>query len=281
MIPSKALVVLSGGQDSSTCLFWAVKQYGVDNVSAVTFDYNQRHLIEIDAAKTVAQLAGVYARHEVVSLGPILKSTSPLTDPNQALEQYTDFQSMDETIGDRIEKTFVPMRNALFLTLAANRAAVQGAHYIVTGVCQADNANYPDCRIDFIIVQQGAINRALGTDIGEDGRHITIDTPLMNMSKAQSIQLAMSIKGAYSALAYTHTAYDGQFPPTGKDHATILRAHGFEEAGVPDPLILRAWKLGLMKLPTTENYALASVRIAMDVIATELNRTGLLHWWDK
>lgn len=241
---TRALVVLSGGQDSTTCLFWAKQNF--DEVHAVTFDYNQRHRREIDAARKVAELAQV-ASHEVVELGPILKGRSPLTNPAEELEQYESFAEMDKIIGDRVELTFVPMRNALFLTIAANRAVVLDCYDLVTGVCQEDNANYPDCREAFVDAQERTIGLALGVDFH-------IHTPLMHLSKAASIRLAYSIPGAYDALAYSHTAYDGAYPPTGHDHATMLRAEGFRAAGVPDPLILRAVREGLMKLPDSANY---------------------------
>lgn len=239
----KAMVVLSGGQDSTTCLAWAAKYFG--EVHAVTFDYNQRHRREIQAAVDVAKLVGV-ASHEIITLGPILQGRSPLTDPEQPLEVYSDFDSMSKTIGDRVELTFVPMRNALFLTLAANRAICRDIHNLVTGVCQADGANYPDCRQVFIDAQQDTITTALGTDF-------SIHTPLMNLSKARSIDMMASLN-QYELLAFTHTSYDGQYPPVGKDHATLLRAQGFLEADVPDPLVVRAWMEDLIDLPNTPNY---------------------------
>lgn len=242
----KALVVLSGGQDSTTCLFWAKQQFG--EVHAVTFDYNQRHSVEIDAARKVAELAQV-ASHEVVPIGPILAGRSPLTNPNETLEQYDSAEQMERVIGNRVELTFVPMRNALFLTLAANRAVCMDCFDLVTGVCEQDNANYPDCRAEFIAAQELAIEKALGVP------RFVIHTPLMYLSKADSVLLAIKIPGAYDALAFSHTAYDGQYPPVGRDHATVLRASGFEIAGVPDPLVVRAWREGLMPLPTTANYA--------------------------
>lgn len=241
----RALVVLSGGQDSTTCLYWAKEEY--DEVHAITFNYNQRHQIEIDAARTVAKMAGVKS-HLILGLGPILESTSPLTNPDAELETYENYQSMDDIIGDRVEKTFVPMRNALFLTIAANRAVVLGCEYIVTGVCQQDNANYPDCRATFITAMENMVYHSL------DDNAISIETPLMFLSKSESIRLAQTLEGCMDALAYTHTAYDGKYPPTSKDHASTLRAQGFLEAGVPDPLVLRAVLEGLMPLPMTANY---------------------------
>ncbi len=246
MNTTKALVVLSGGQDSTTCLFWAKQQF--NEIHALTFDYNQRHRREIKAAEKVAALAGV-ASHEILELGPILKGRSPLTNPAEQLETYNNYDQMDKIIGDRVELTFVPMRNALFLTLAANRAVVLDCHNLVTGVCQQDNANYPDCRSEFVDAQEQTINKALGLV-----REFIIHTPLMHLSKARSIRLAKLIPGAYEALAWTHTAYDGGYPPTSKDHANTLRAQGFLEAGEPDPLVVRAWQEGLMPLPETPNY---------------------------
>ena len=247
----KALVVLSGGQDSTTCLAWAIAQ-GYQ-VSAVTFNYNQRHSIELEAAKNVAKIAGI-TDHEVVTLGPILKGTSPLTDSNQELETYQDFASMDAIIGDRVEKTFVPMRNALFLTIAANRAVVAGAPFLVTGVCEADNANYPDCRQTFVSAQEWAINEALGyNDRLNHPNAMRILTPLIRMGKAESIKLMRDL-GSLAWLAFSHTAYDGTYPPVSKDHASVLRAQGFVESGLPDPLVLRAFSEGLMELPDSDNY---------------------------
>ena len=247
---TSAWVVLSGGQDSTTCLYWAKNRF--DAVHAITFDYGQSHIREIDAAETVAVKAGVNS-WRVVEIPSILKGRSPLIDAGENLEQYEDFESMDETIGDRVELTFVPMRNALFLTIAANRAVCADVYDIVTGVCQSDNANYPDCRDSFIRHQTSAINYALGLE--HKKQRVTIHTPLMNLTKAQSIDLACKLDGCYKALEDTHTSYDGQYPPTGKDHATVLRAHGFEEAGLPDPLIMRAAGDGLMEIPLTSNYS--------------------------
>lgn len=242
---TKALVILSGGQDSTTCLFWAKQTF--DEVHAVTFDYNQRHAREIEAAQKVAELADVVS-HEIIRLGPILKGRSPLTDGTVALETYRSYDEMDGIIGDRVELTFVPMRNALFLTIAANRAVCMGIHNLVTGVCEADNANYPDCRATFIDAQEMTIRRALGVEA------FNICTPLMKLNKAQSVTLAAMLPGCMDALAYSHTAYSGEYPPVTQDHATVLRAEGFRRAGYPDPLIVRAWREGLMQLPATENY---------------------------
>jgi 7-cyano-7-deazaguanine synthase len=227
---SKALVVLSGGQDSTTCLFWAKTVF--EEVHAVTFNYGQRHALEIEAARAVARMAGV-ASHEVIDVPGVLRSRSPLTDSSTELETYSDFESMDAIIGDRVELTFVPMRNAFFLTLAANVALARDCFDLVTGVCQQDNANYPDCRQSFIDAQAHTINEALGIT------KFRIHTPLMSLSKAESVKLAINLVGCMDAMAFSHTCYAGRFPPCGKCHACVLRAHGFVEAGVADPVVVR------------------------------------------
>jgi 7-cyano-7-deazaguanine synthase len=233
----KTVVILSGGQDSTTCLFWA-REY-VDEVYAITFDYAQRHRVEIEAAKTVAKMAFV-KEHRIVKLPKnTLLSTSPLTS-NAKLETYKDFASMEKIIGDRRELTFVPMRNDLFLTLAANYAEHVGAKSLVTGVCEADNANYSDCRKSFIEAKENAINQALGYE--DNGPRMRILTPLIHLTKAKSIELASKIPDAMEALAYTHTCYAGEVPPCGKCHACVLRAEGFAQAGIADPLIERTMK---------------------------------------
>lgn len=245
----KVLVVLSGGQDSTTCLFLAKASY--DEVHAVTFDYGQRHRIEIDAARKVAEMAGV-ASHEVIDCSGLLVSTSPLTSAN-ALEQYTDHDQMEKVIGDRVELTFVPMRNTLFLAIAANRAIALGCRHIVTGICQADNANYPDCTNMFRGRVQDAFNESL-FGMRHHSNELRIIAPLIFMTKSESVRLANSLEGCMEALAYSHTSYDGKYPPTDMNHSNVLRAKGFEDAGMPDPLVLRAVSDGLMPLPKTVNY---------------------------
>lgn len=246
------LVVLSGGQDSTTCLFWARHSYPDCDVHAITFNYGQRHSIELEAAARVAQMALVKS-HEVVNLpGDTLVSTSPLLSSVE-LEQYDSYERMVEVVGDRVEATFVPMRNTLFMTIAANRAVALGAQAIVTGICQADGSNYTDCTRKYVAQMERLINVSLGLSMDDD-RYIDVLTPLMDYSKAQSVMLAQQLPGCMDALAYSHTSYDGKYPPTDRNHANVLRAQGFVEANVPDPLVLRAWTEGLMDLPDTPNY---------------------------
>lgn len=241
---TKALVILSGGQDSTTCLFWALHRF--TEVHAITFDYGQRHQIEIESALKVARMAGVKS-HEVISIPNCLHSTSPLTS-DTILEQYENPKQMAEVIGDRVEATFVPMRNTLFFTIAMNRAVELRCYDLVTGICQEDNANYPDCTEAFRQAFQFMANQSLGVS------KFRIHAPLMKLSKCETVRLAHNLPGCWEALAYTHTSYDGKYPPTDRNHANILRAEGFAQAGLPDPLVLRAWKEGVMNLPETSNY---------------------------
>lgn len=240
-----AVCILSGGQDSTTVLFDMKQRY--DPLYAITFDYGQKHAVEMNAAMKVAAMAGV-KEHRVSTLSDLL-SSSPLVNPEQKLEEYKTFDAMVGVIGDRTEVTFVPMRNLLFLTMAANYAKHVGAKVIGLGVSEEDTANYPDCRASFIFAAELAIQAALKEDM-------TIYTPLITLSKANSVRLALCIPGCYKALAYSHTAYSGEYPPVTQDHATVLRAEGFRRSGVPDPMIVRAYLEGkLDNLPDTDNYS--------------------------
>jgi len=225
---SKCLVVLSGGQDSTTCLFWAKSKF--DEVHAVTFDYGQKHSIELESAKKIAKMAGV-ASHEVIELGPVLKGTSPLVNSDYEVGQYPSHEELPEGV----EPTFVPARNILFLTIAANRAACLGITDMVTGVCQEDFAGYHDCRHTFIV----AMTKALGEGIYGSDFVFDIHTPLMFMTKRDSVDLACKLEGCMEALAYSHTCYNGQYPPCGHCHACLLRQKGFDHAGIEDPLFER------------------------------------------
>ena len=243
----KALVILSGGQDSTTCLFWALEQF--KEVYAVTYNYGQRHIRELQAARDVVSLAGRVLEHQVITVGAILQGASPLVSSNE-LEQYPDMHSLP----GGLEKTFVPGRNLLFLTLAANHAYARGILNLVTGVCEEDFGGYPDCRKVFIDAAQQAIRMGFGYDDNDRFAELEIHTPLMFKSKSESVHMARMMPSCWTALAFTHTAYDGQYPPVGNDHATLLRAKGFAEANLPDPLVLRAVEEGLMQLPDAPNY---------------------------
>jgi len=217
----KAVVVFSGGQDSTTCLYWALDKFGQENVTSLTFDYGQRHRIELQAAQTIAKLAGV--TNVVLPINTFAEiGGNALTDK---------IQVETDTNTDELPNTFVPGRNLIFLSFAGAHAYTLGAQHLVTGVAQTDYSGYPDCREPTIQAMQTALR--LGMEY-----ELSIYTPLMHLSKAQTIELAQQV-GAIDALAYSHTCYNGAVPPCGECQACALRAKGFAEAGVEDPLIAR------------------------------------------
>lgn len=233
---AKALVLLSGGQDSTTCLFWAKQAY---DPIALTIAYGQRHALELQAARKVAELAQV--QHHELSVGKILMGASPLINMGVAVGHYAKAEDMP----GGVEPTFVPGRNILFLTIAANWAVAHGAEVLVIGVSQEDYGGYPDCRAAFINRMRQALNQGLfGRETGNGT--LEIATPLLQKTKKQTVEMAVNLPGCWDALAFSHTCYDGQYPPNPNNHASILRARGFKEAGLGDPLILRAKAEGLL-----------------------------------
>ncbi len=219
---NKALVVLSGGQDSTTCLYWAIDRFGVDAVSSLTFDYGQKHRVELACAEEIAKLAGV-------------KNTVLPIDTFRVLGGNALTDDMDVKPGvdpdTQLPNTFVPGRNLVFLTYAAAFAYQRNISNLVTGVAQTDYSGYPDCRNETIESLQQSIRLGMESDI-------SIHTPLMWLSKAETVKLAEEL-GALGAMAYSHTCYNGQQPPCGDCEACRLRAKGFEEAGIADPLVER------------------------------------------
>lgn len=214
----RALVVLSGGQDSTTCLYWAIDRFGRHNVEAVTYDYGQRHRIELECARQVAEQAGIRQTELPIDTFAALGGNS-LTDSEI---------DVAAGLGGSLPNTFVPGRNLIFLTFAAAYAWPRGIADIVTGVAQTDYSGYPDCR-------QETIDSLVTTlQLGME-RKFTIHTPLMTLSKKETVLLAEKL-GALDAMALTHTCYEGQRPPCGECAACLLRAKGFSEAGIEDPL---------------------------------------------
>ena len=170
----RAVVVFSGGQDSTTCLIQALNQY--DEVHCVTFDYGQRHRAEIDVARALALKLGAKA-HKVLDVGLLNElAVSSLTRENIPVPDY----SPDAT---GIPNTFVPGRNILFLTLAAIYAFQVKAEAVITGVCETDFSGYPDCRDEFVKALSHAVNLGMAS-------HIRFETPLMWINKAETWALA-------------------------------------------------------------------------------------------
>lgn len=236
------MVVLSGGQDSTTCLLEARARYDV--VHAISFNYGQRHQRELSSAVEVGKIVGVDS-HDVVDVQGLLRGRSPLVNPSTELETYTDHDSMEKIIGNRVELTFVPLRNPLFLLVAANYALAHDCYTLMTGVCQMDNANYPDCTAEFVVAAESMMNLALGfNDVGYTGQRMVIEAPLLFLSKADTVRLAQAHgELGYRAIAATHTCYAGEYPPCGKCHACVLRAEGFKQAGVSDPLVVESTRM--------------------------------------
>lgn len=223
MSGGRALVVLSGGQDSTTCLHWALRQF--DHVEAVTFDYGQRHRVELSAARHIASQAGV--RHHLLPINTFAAlGGNALTDASITPE--TGVRTGDDS---QLPNTFVPGRNLLFLTLAAALAYRRDLQVIVTGVCETDFSGYPDCRDDTMKAMQLALS------LGMDKRFL-IDTPLMWIDKADTWQLARDLGGdplVNLIIEHTHTCYQGDRTHRhawgygcGTCPACELRARGFE-----------------------------------------------------
>jgi 7-cyano-7-deazaguanine synthase len=210
-----ALVVFSGGQDSTTCLAYALAHH--TTVQVVTFDYSQRHRIELVQAATLAQLAGVH-QHQIEMTWLNTLAPSALTRADIAIEEKEG----------ELPTTFVDGRNLFFLSVASVIAKQQGIHTIYTGVCETDFSGYPDCRNEFIKSLETTLQ--LGLDYP-----IEIRTPLMWMTKAETV-LMMKDLGHLDWYAETHTCYEGHRPACGTCPACILRLKGFAEAGIPDPL---------------------------------------------
>lgn len=225
---SKALVILSGGQDSTTCL--AIARRDFNEVHGITFNYQQRHSIELESAIAVSKALAINS-HEIINIGSVFKSESPLVSDN-FLGQYNSVTELPQ----EIEPTFIPGRNILFLTIAANRAYALEITDIFLGVCETDFAGYWDCRQSFI----DAIKAALGEGMYGEKDIYRIHTPLMHLTKAQSVHLAQEVFGEHftEITELTHTCYGGIKGGCGKCHACILRDRGFREAGLDDPI----WK---------------------------------------
>ena len=216
---TSAIVVLSGGQDSTTCLFWAINKF--NSVETVTFDYGQRHRIELEAAQKIAKLAGVKNTILPIDTFGILGGNS-----------LTGKEAVDESSQEgELPNSFVPGRNLIFLTFAAAFAYQREIKDLVTGVCQTDYSGYPDCRQNTIEAIQLAINLGMESNV-------MIHTPLMWMTKSETVKFAEEV-GALEALAWSHTCYNGEVPPCGQCPACELRAKGFVEGGIPDPLLER------------------------------------------
>ena len=237
----KAVVLLSGGLDSATCLAIA-KAEGFDPF-ALTFRYGQRHRAELDAAARIARAA---TGHDVIDIDLAQFGGSALTGDADVPKGRTA-----EDIADGIPVTYVPARNTVFLALALARAETLGARDIFIGVNALDYSGYPDCRPEFVAQFESLANLATKTGVeaaGGAGQKITIHAPLIDLNKSQIIQrgLELGVDYAGTLSCYDPESHDpepGDRPgktPGGVRHcgrcdACLLRKKGFAEAGVPDP----------------------------------------------
>lgn len=218
----RAVVLLSGGLDSATCLAIASKDF---EVYALTFDYGSRHSREITRAKSLAAHYEVMD-HTVMKIELNAIGGSSLTDLNIPVEH----RPISE-IGKSIPSSYVPARNLTFLSLGIALAEVVGAGKVFIGVNSVDYSGYPDCRPEFIAAFQKAA--AVGTRTGTEGGPITIETPLLHLSKADIIRKGNSLGVPFDL---TWTCYSGEKKPCGKCESCRLRLEGFREAGLVDPV---------------------------------------------
>jgi len=225
-MPKHAVVLLSGGMDSATCLAIAKSEGFV--VHALSFRYGQRHIGELEAASRVAQAVGV-AEHRIVTLDPAAFTGSSLTSGGGAVPK----DRSDHDIGHGIPSTYVPARNTIFLAYALGYAEVLGAADVFIGINALDYSGYPDCRPEFIEAFETMAR--LATKAGVEGTApLSIHSPLLRLTKAEIVRKGVALGVDYGL---TLTCYDPS--PTGLAcghcDACTLRRKGFVEAGVADP----------------------------------------------
>lgn len=217
----KCIVLLSGGLDSTTTLYYVLKKKF--KPICLIFDYGQRHKKEITCAKKIAKQLNL--DYFIVKIKLPWKGSS-LLDSNMDIPTHKILRS------NTIPSTYVPARNMIFLSYAVSLAEVIKANYIFYGANQIDFSGYPDCREDFIKAFQIMANKS--TKLGLSGKKIKIVAPLINYSKAQIIKLALKLK---VPLHLTWSCYEGKSEPCGKCDACRYRKFGFEKLGVADPLL--------------------------------------------
>lgn len=216
----QAIVLLSGGLDSATTLFYAIKK-GY-KAFALIFDYGQRHKKEIALAKKIARSAG--CGYHVVKIGFPWKG-SALLDKNAILSQRRDIGK-----AKGIPATYVPARNIIFLSFAASFAEAIGAQAIFIGANARDYSGYPDCRPAFFKAFKEVLKK--GSKTGVEGHVLKIETPLIGKTKAEIIRLGLQLKVPYRL---TWSCYEGGKKPCGVCDSCLFRNKGFKELGLKDP----------------------------------------------
>jgi 7-cyano-7-deazaguanine synthase len=228
-----AIVLLSGGLDSTTCLAIA-RAEGFAPV-ALSFRYGQRHTVELDCARRIAADAGV--EHVVADIDLAAFGGSALTDAALEVPKHDDVAELaDEAAasgaGGEIPITYVPARNTIFLSFALAVAEVRGAADVFIGVNAVDYSGYPDCRPEFVAAFEAMAN--LATRAAVEGQRLTVHTPLIELTKAEIIRrgIALGVDFGLTSTCYDPGADGGA---CGRCDACLLRARGFADAGIPDP----------------------------------------------
>lgn len=221
--PQKAVILLSGGLDSATCLAMALAEGLVCH--ALSFDYGQRHLLELDRARALAQSMDV-AEHKIITLDPKAFTNSALTDISMAIPEAGPASEED------IPVTYVPARNTIFLSYALGYAETLGARDIFIGVNAVDYSGYPDCRPAFIQAFEQLANLATKAGLAQDG--FRIRAPLQNLSKADIIRKGLAL-GVDYGLTLSCYQIDAEGRACGRCDSCHYRSLGFSQLGIQDP----------------------------------------------
>lgn len=222
-VNQKAICLFSGGLDSATVLYYAIKQ-GYE-VFGLSIHYGQLHEREIQSALKIARNLGI--QHEIINIELPWKGSS-LLDSHMVMPEKRNI----ETLPAEIPNTYVPARNTIFLSLAASFAEAKKADTIFIGANAIDYSGYPDCRPEYLIEFEHLIQ--LGTKSGVEGKDIKIVAPLVQMNKAEIIRLGTELEVPYE---WTWSCYRGVQTPCGTCDSCLIRAKGFQDAGLNDPLL--------------------------------------------
>lgn len=227
----KCVVLFSGGIDSTTALYWARRRY--DGVSALSFDYGQRHKVELTLARRLTRRLRL--PHNIIKVDLRQIGGSALTDPGVALPEFRSANGIDQGI----PASYVPFRNGIFLSLAAAWAETNAVPDIVCGFNTVDSPGYPDTRAPFVKAMQRAVR--LGTGASARGLTLRILAPFVRLKKSAIIKRGLALGADYS---FSITCYGGEETPCGKCSACLLRQRAWREAGARDHLLERLSKEG-------------------------------------
>lgn len=237
MKSAAAVVLFSGGLDSTTALYWALNRFG--SAAALTFSYEQTHGVEVEAARRVAARLGVEWRLLNLPLGGWVKSAL-VGDGKEIPESLADSRKTS-----KVPRTYVPFRNGIFLSLAAAWAESRQIFHLVTGFNRIDTPDYPDTTIEFASRMEAAINT--GTAARKLGRRFQIHLPLVELSKKMIILLGRQLGADYSQ---SISCYRGGEAPCGRCASCEIRFQAFQQLGLEDPLVTRLIKEGRYELGT-------------------------------